>query len=404
MSAEARATEERGGGREVVIVGAARTPIGSFGGELAAVSAPELGAVAIKEALLRAGVAAADVGEVTMGCVLQAGLGQAPARQAAIKAGVGAQVPCQTLNKVCGSGLKAVVVAAQAIALGDVEIAVAGGMESMSNVPYYLPGARTGYRLGHQQAIDGMIHDGLWDVYNNFHMGSAAELCARERKIDRAAQDAYASESFRRAQAAQAAGHFDAEIVKVPVPQKKGAPKLVDKDEGPGRGDISKLPSLRPAFEKDGTITAGNASTLNDGAAAVVLMSAAEAARRGLTPLGRIRAYAQHAQAPEWFTTAPAYAIEKVLQRAGLKKGDIDQYEINEAFAVVALANNQLLELSGERVNGSGGAVALGHPIGASGCRLLVTLLYSLQRQNHKRGIASLCIGGGEGIALIVER
>lgn len=404
MSAAKDASPSGAAVREVVIVGAARTPIGSFAGELASVSAPELGAIAIKEALVRAGVAAADVGEVTMGCVLQAGLGQAPARQAAIKAGVGNQVPCQTVNKVCGSGLKAVVLAAQAIALGEVEVAVAGGMESMSNVPYYLPGARTGYRLGHQQVVDGMIHDGLWDVYNNFHMGSAAELCSRERKIDRAAQDAYAAESFRRAQAAQAAGHFDAEIVKVPVAQKKGPPKLVDKDEGPGRGDTSKLPGLRPAFEKDGTVTAGNASTLNDGGAAVVLMSAEEAARRGLTPLARIRGYAQHAQAPEWFTTAPAYAIEKALQRTGLSKTDIDLYEINEAFAVVALANNQILGLGPERVNALGGAVALGHPIGASGCRLLVTLLYALKRQNLQRGIASLCIGGGEGIALIVER
>ena len=274
----------------------------------------------------------------------------------------------------------------------------------MSNVPYLLPGARTGYRLGHNQVVDGMIHDGLWDVYNNFHMGSAAELCARECKIDRATQDAYAAESYKRALAAQQGGLFDAEIVKVAVPQKKGAPKIVDKDEGPTKGDPAKFPSLRPAFEKDGTVTAGNASTLNDGAAAVVLMSAEEAARRGAKVLGRIVSYAQHAQAPEWFTTAPAGAIKTALVRAGLAAADIDQYEINEAFAVVALANNQLLELSGERVNGSGGAVALGHPIGASGCRLLVTLLYSLQRQNHKRGIASLCIGGGEGIALIVER
>lgn len=391
-------------GRQVVIVGAARTPIGGFGGELASLTAPELGAIAIKEALQRAGVAAADVGEVTMGCVLQAGLGQAPARQAALKAGLPQGVPCQTLNKVCGSGLKAVLAAAQAIALGEVEIAVAGGMESMSNVPYYLPGARTGYRLGHQQAVDGLIHDGLWDVYNNFHMGSAAELCSRECKIDRAAQDAYSAESFRRAQAAQAAGHFDAEIVKVAVPQKKGAPKIVDKDEGPSRMDISKLGTLRAVFEKDGTVTAGNASTLNDGAAAVVLMSAEEAARRGLTPLATIGASAQHAQAPEWFTTAPAYAIEKALQRAGLNKTDIDLYEINEAFAVVAVANNNLLGISPERVNTQGGAIALGHPIGSSGCRLLVTLLYSLQRQQLKRGVVSLCIGGGEGIALVVER
>ena len=391
-------------GREVVLVGAARTPIGSFGGELASLSAPELGAIVIKEALARAGVAPTEVSEVTMGCVLTAGMGQAPARQAAIKAGVPTSVPCQTLNKVCGSGLKAVVLAAQAIALGDAEIAVAGGMESMSNVPYLLPGARTGYRLGHNQVVDGMIHDGLWDVYNNFHMGSAAELCARECKIDRATQDAYAAESYKRALAAQQGGLFDAEIVKVAVPQKKGAPKIVDKDEGPTKGDPAKFPSLRPAFEKDGTVTAGNASTLNDGAAAVVLMSAEEAARRGAKVLGRIVSYAQHAQAPEWFTTAPAGAIKTALVRAGLAAADIDQYEINEAFSVVAVANNQLLELDPKKVNPLGGAVSLGHPIGASGARLLVTLLYALGREQKQRGVVSLCIGGGEGIAMVIDR
>lgn len=391
-------------GREVVIVGAARTPIGSFGGELASLTAPELGAIAIKEALQRAGVQPADVSEVTMGCVLQAGIGQAPARQAAIKAGLPHGVPCQTLNKVCGSGLKAVILGAQAIAQGDAEIVVAGGMESMSNVPYYLPGARTGYRLGHQQVVDGMVHDGLWDVYNNFHMGSAAELCSRECKIDRATQDAYAAESYRRAVAAQQGGLFDAEIVKVSIPQKKGAPKLVDKDEGPSKGDPSKLPSLRPVFEKDGTVTAGNASTLNDGAAAVVLMSAEEAARRGAKVLARIRSYGQHAQAPEWFTTAPAGAIKKALERAGLSTGDIDVFEINEAFAVVAVANNNLLSLDTAKVNPLGGAVSLGHPIGSSGCRLLVTLVHTLQREGKKLGVASLCIGGGEGIAMVVER
>ncbi|MFO0577003.1 MAG: thiolase family protein [Polyangia bacterium] len=391
-------------GREVVLVGAARTPIGSFGGELASLSAPELGAIVIKEALARAGVQPNEVSEVTMGCVLTAGMGQAPARQAAIKAGVPTAVPCQTLNKVCGSGLKAVVLAAQAIALGDAEIAVAGGMESMSNVPYLLPGARTGYRLGHNQVVDGMIHDGLWDVYNNFHMGSAAELCARECKIDRATQDAYAAESYKRALAAQQGGLFDAEIVKVAVPQKKGAPKIVDKDEGPTKGDPAKFPSLRPAFEKDGTVTAGNASTLNDGAAAVVLMSAEEAARRGRKVLGRIVSYAQHAQAPEWFTTAPAAAIKTALTRAGLTAADIDQYEINEAFSVVAVANNQLLELDPKKVNPLGGAVSLGHPIGASGARLLVTLLYALGREEKQRGVVSLCIGGGEGIAMVIER
>lgn len=392
-------------GREVVIVSAARTPIGAFAGELAQVAAPELGAVAIKAALSRAGVSPSDVGEVTMGCVLQAGIGQAPARQAAIKAGIPTGVPCQTLNKVCGSGLKAVILAAQSIALGDVEIAVAGGMESMSNVPYYLQTARGGFRMGHQQATDGMIFDGLWDPYNNFHMGSAAEVCARDKKIDRQTQDAYAAESYRRAQAAQAAGKFDAEIVPVEIPQKKGPAKVVSRDEGPSRGsDAAKLATLRPAFEKDGTVTAGNASSINDGAAAVVLMSAEEASRRGLVPLARIRSWGQHAQEPVWFTTAPAFAIEKALSRAGWQSSDVDFYEINEAFAVVALANNQMLGLSADKVNPFGGAIALGHPIGASGCRLLVTLLYGLLREGKHKGVVSLCIGGGEGIALTVER
>ena len=391
-------------GREVVIVSAARTPIGSFGGELASLSAADLGATAIKAALQRAGVDGRDVGDVTMGCVLQAGQGQAPARQAAIRAGLPTSVPCQTINKVCGSGLKAVITAAQGIALGDTEVAVAGGMESMSNVPYYLLSARNGFRMGHQQATDGMIFDGLWDPYNNFHMGSAAEICARDKKIDRAAQDAFAAESYRRAQAAQKEGKFDAEIVKVEVPQKKGPPKIVAVDEEPTRADLAKMATLRPAFEKDGTITAANASKINDGGAAVVLMSAAEASRRGLAPLARIRSWGHHAQAPEWFTTAPAGSIEKALARAGLSVGDIDLFEINEAFAVVALANNQLLGLDASRVNVHGGAVALGHPIGASGCRLLVTLLYALQARGAKRGVVSLCIGGGEGIALVVER
>lgn len=391
-------------GREVVIVSAARTPIGSFGGELASLTASDLGATAIKAALARAGVEGRDVGDVTMGCVLQAGQGQAPARQAAIRAGLPTAVPCQTINKVCGSGLKAVITAAQGVALGDFEIAVAGGMESMSNVPYYLLGARNGFRMGHQQATDGMIFDGLWDPYNNFHMGSAAELCARERKIDRATQDAFAAESYRRAQAAQKEGKFDEEIVKVEVAQKKGPAKVVAVDEEPTRADLAKMGTLRPAFEKDGTVTAANASKLNDGAAAVVLMSAAEAARRGLSPLGRIVSYGHHAQAPEWFTTAPAGAIEKALARAGLAASDIDLFEINEAFAVVALANNALLGLDASRVNVHGGAVALGHPIGASGCRLLVTLLHALKSRGQKRGVVSLCIGGGEGIALVVER
>jgi acetyl-CoA C-acetyltransferase len=390
--------------REVVIVGAARTPIGSFQGELAPLKAPELGKAAIVEALRRAGASPNDINEVFMGCVLPAGVGQAPARQASIFAGLPKEVPCTTLNKVCGSGLKAVMLGAQAIIAGDADVVVAGGMESMSNVPYYLPTARAGMRMGNQTVVDGMIHDGLWDVYNNFHMGTAAELCAREKKIDRAAQDAYAIESFKRALAAQKTGAFKDEIVAVEVPQRKGAAKKVDTDEGPARGDIEKIPSLKPAFQKDGTVTAGNASTINDGAAAVIVCGADVAKARGWKPLARIVAQAQAAQAPEWFTTAPAVSIDRALQKAKLSRNDIDLYEINEAFAVVAIANNQLLELDPKKVNVNGGAVALGHPIGASGARILTTLLYALQAQGKKRGVASLCIGGGEAVAVVVER
>ncbi len=390
--------------REVVIVGAARTPIGSFQGALASLKAPELGAIAIKAALERAGVGPADVNEVLFGNVLQAGVGQAPARQATIFAGLPKETPATTINKVCGSGLKAVTLAAQAIANGDYDLIVAGGMESMSNVPYYLPTARAGMRLGNAVAVDGLVHDGLWDPYNNFHMGNAAELCAKEKKIDRALQDAYAAESYRRALAAQKDGRFAAEIVPVEVVQKKGGPKRVDQDEEPGRGDLEKLPSLKPAFQKDGTVTAGNASSLNDGAAALVLVAREVAEKRGLKVLGRIRSFGQAAQAPEWFTTAPAVSIANALRRANLKKDDIDLFEINEAFAVVAIVNNQLLGLDPKRVNVNGGAVALGHPIGCSGARILTTLLYEMAARNVKRGCASLCIGGGEGIALIVER
>jgi acetyl-CoA C-acetyltransferase len=390
--------------REVVIVGAARTPIGSFQGSLQALRAPELGAAAIKEALSRAGVAPTDVNEVLMGCVLPAGVGQAPARQAAIFAGLPKETPCTTVNKVCGSGLKAVMLGAQAIGNGDADLVVAGGMESMSNVPYYLPTARAGMRLGNATAVDGLIHDGLWDVYNNFHMGAAAELCAREKKIDRAAQDAFAAESYRRALAAQSEGRFAQEIVAVEVAQRKGPPRRVDSDEEPGRGDVAKLASLKPAFEPTGTVTAGNASSINDGAAAVVVAAREVAEKRGLRVLARIRSFAQAAQAPEWFTTAPAVSIERALARAGVRKDEIDLYEINEAFAVVALANNQLLGLDPKRVNVNGGAVALGHPIGASGARILTTLLYALAAQNGKRGCASLCIGGGEAVAMVVER
>jgi acetyl-CoA C-acetyltransferase len=390
--------------RDVVIVSGARTPIGSFQGSLASLAAPKLGAVAIKAALERAGAPGDAVGEVYMGCVLPAGLGQNPARQASIGAGVPPSVGAVTVNKVCGSGLKAVVFGANALATGEHDVVVAGGMESMTNAPYLLPKAREGLRLGHAQVIDSMIQDGLWDAYKNVHMGDCGELCAKEKGITRADQDAFAAESYRRALTAQAEGKFRGEIVAVEVVARKGPPTVVDKDEEPGRGDINKLPDLRPAFGKEGTITAGNASSINDGAAALVLAGADAAKAHGWKPLARIVGAAVHAQAPEWFTTAPAGAIEKLLARVGWKKDDVDLWEINEAFAVVSIANNRLLGLDPARVNVWGGAVALGHPIGASGARVLVTLLSALADAGQRRGVAALCIGGGEGIALAVER
>lgn len=390
--------------REVVIVGAARTPIGSFQGALASVSAPKLGAVAIQAALERAKLAPEAVNEVIFGCVLTAGVGQAPARQAAIYAGLPQAVPCLTINKVCGSGLKAVMLAAQAIRCGDAEVVVAGGMENMSQVPYLMPGARDGLRLGHKQITDGLIHDGLWDPYNDYHMGNAGELCALERKITREQQDAFATQSYEKAQAAQAQGLFDAEIAPVSIPQRRGEPVVVREDEEPKRGNPSKFANLRPAFDKQGTITAANASSLNDGAAAIVLCSAEYAQAHGLPVLAKFGPATQHAQAPEWFTTAPAYAIASALEKAKLTAQDIDLYEVNEAFSVVSLAVNEIAELPAERVNVNGGAVALGHPIGASGARILVTLLYAMQERKAKRGLASLCIGGGEAVAVIVER
>ena len=389
--------------RDVVIVGAARTPIASFLGALAPVSAPRLGSVAIQAALQRAGVSAADVQLVQMGCVLPAGQGQAPARQAALGAGLPQGVPCVTINKVCGSGLETVLSAARSIAVGDVDIAVAGGMESMSNVPHLVRGLRGGVKMGPLDTVDGMVHDGLWDVYTNQHMGNCAELCAKDRGISRGAQDEYAAESYRRALAAQAEGRFAAEIAPVTIAG-KGGETQVDTDEEPGRGNIAKLGGLRPAFQKDGTVTAGNASSLNDGGAALVLMDAETALRRGATPLARIVASGYHAQAPEWFTTAPAAAIEKSLAKANWKAGAVDLWEINEAFSVVSIANNQLLGLDPGKVNVWGGAVALGHPIGASGARIVVTLLHAMAVRGARTGGASLCIGGGEGIALLVER
>jgi acetyl-CoA C-acetyltransferase len=390
--------------RDAVIVSAARTPIGSFGGALSSLTAPKLGAAAIRSALERAKLDGKDVDEVYMGCVLPAGVGQAPARQAMLGAGIPQHVGAVTVNKVCGSGLKTVVMAAQAIKAGDADIIVAGGMESMSNAPYYLPKARTGYRMGHGEVVDGMIHDGLWDPYNNFHMGLAGELCASEKKIDRERQDAYAAMSYQRAQRAIKEGLFAAEIVPVEVPQRKGDAIKVTDDEEPMRGSIDKLAGLRAAFKKDGTITAGNASSINDGGAAVVVMSADEAKRRGLSPLATITGYAGAAQAPEWFTTAPARSIDTLLRRTNVRVADVDLWEINEAFAVVSLVNQDELGIADDRLNVRGGAIALGHPIGCSGARILTTLLYSLEQMNKRRGVASLCIGGGEAIALMVER
>jgi acetyl-CoA C-acetyltransferase len=392
--------------RDVVIVGAARTAIGSFLGSLAPVTATKLGATAIKAALERAGVAPADVGLVHMGMVLPAAAGQAPARQAALFGGLPQSVPCVTINKVCGSGLEAVIGAARAIAAGEIEIAVAGGMESMSNAPHAVRGLRGGVKMGALDTVDTMVNDGLWDVYSNQHMGNCAELCAKEKGIPRSVQDEHAAESYRRALDAIKQGHFKAEIVGVQVadPKTKGAELTIDTDEEPGRGNIAKLPGLRTSFQKDGTITAGNASSLNDGAAAVVLMSADEAKRRGAKVLGRLVATGYHAQAPEWFTTAPAPAIGNALTRAKWTAKQVDLWEINEAFSVVAVANNQMLGLDAAKVNVWGGAVALGHPIGASGARILVTLLHALAARGAKTGGASLCIGGGEGIALLVDR
>jgi acetyl-CoA C-acetyltransferase len=390
-------------GREVVIVGAARTPIGSFLGSLASVTAPRLGATAIRAALERAGVEPSAVDEVVMGNVLQAGVGQAPARQAAILAGLPEKTPCWTLNKVCGSGLKAVISGAQAIALGDAEVVVAGGMESMSNVPYYDRSARTGARMGNVELVDGMIHDGLWDVYNQQHMGMCAEQCATTQGISRSAQDEYALESTRRAIEAWKSGAFKPEIVPVELEAKRGEKTVVAEDDGPKNAKPDKIPGLRPVFKKDGTVTAANSSSLNDGGAAVVLMSAERAERERRTVLGRLRAWGGAARAPVEFTIAPADAVKLTLERAKLATKDIDLWEINEAFAVVSIANNRLIGLDGKNVNVRGGAVALGHPIGASGARILVTLLHAMKDLGKRRGLASLCIGGGEAVALVVE-
>jgi acetyl-CoA C-acetyltransferase len=388
---------------EVFICSAVRTPIGAFQGALSEVAATRLGATVIRAALERAKVAASEVSEVYMGNVLTAGEGQAPARQAALYADVPNTVPCTTVGKVCGSGLMAVILGTKSIQLGDADVVVAGGMESMTNVPYYLPTARKGFRMGNQTAIDGMIHDGLWDPYKNFHMGNAGELCAKERGFTREAQDAFAKESYRRALAAQTEGRFNDEMVSVVVPGRKGD-VTVSVDEEPSRGDPDKMATLKPAFDKAGTITAANASKLNDGASALVLASGDAVKRLGLTPLARVVGYGGAAQAPEWFTTAPAKAIENTLKRLGLTVADIDLFEINEAFSVVALAVAQECSIDLAKVNVHGGAVSLGHPIGASGARVLTTLVHAMKQRNAKRGLATLCIGGGEALAVVVER
>ncbi len=372
-------------------------------GALSSIPAPKLGAAAIKAALERAGLEPDQVDEVLMGNVLSGGVGQAPARQAAIFAGIPESVPCTTVNKVCGSGMKTVMMAAQAIKAGDANLVVAGGMESMSCAPYILQKARTGYRMGNGELIDLMIHDGLWDPYKNIHMGNAGELCSRECGIPRERQDEYAAESYRRALDAQASCRLADEIVPVSVPQGKGDPLLVEKDEEPGKGNIEKLPSLRPAFEKDGSVTAGNASSINDGGAALIVGSASAVESRGLKPLAKILGYAQHAQAPEWFTTAPSFAIQKLLDATGKSVNDVDLFEVNEAFSVVALAVSDKLGIPREKLNVNGGAVALGHPIGMTGTRLILTLAYELKRRGGGIGIASPCIGGGEATAVMIE-
>lgn len=387
-----------------VIVGAARTPTGAFQGSLSALSASKLGAVAIKAALERAGVAPDQVEQVYMGNVLQGGQGQAPARQAAIYAGLPVSVPCTTINKVCGSGLKSVMLAANEIRLGEAQVVVAGGMESMSNAPYFLPKARGGYRMGNGELVDGMVYDGLWDPYDNVHMGTCGDLCASEKDFTREAQDDFSRISYERALAAQKDGGFSAEIVPVEIPQRKGDPIVVSVDEEPTRAKLDKMSSLRPAFGKEGSITAANASKIDDGAAAVVVTSEDYAKAHGLTILAKIGAYDGVAQDPKWFTTAPIGAIKKTLDKAGLKVEDIDLYEINEAFAVVSMVTMRELGLDHAKVNVKGGAVSLGHALGASGTRILVTLLQAMKEQDAKRGLASLCIGGGEAVALIVER
>ncbi|MBE7173660.1 MAG: acetyl-CoA C-acyltransferase [Williamsia sp.] len=389
--------------KEVCILAAVRTPIGSFGGSLASLAATRLGATAIQEAVQRAGIQPSQVDEVLMGCVLQANLGQAPARQAARLAGLPDTIPCTTVNKVCASGMKAIMQGAQSILLGDNEIVVAGGMESMSNTPFYLPGLRWGNKYGNTQAVDGLHKDGLTDVYKDYAMGCAADLCASEYKISREAQDAYAIESYKRSAAAWQENKFADEVIPVDIPQKKGESIRFSTDEEYKNVRFDKIAGLKPAFTPDGTVTAANASTINDGAAALVLASTETAASLGIKPLAIIRGYADAEQAPEWFTTSPSLAVPKAVQKAGLRMEDIGYFELNEAFSVVGIVNTQLLQIDPARVNVYGGAVSLGHPLGCSGARIVVTLISVLKQNGARYGAAGICNGGGGASALVVE-
>jgi acetyl-CoA C-acetyltransferase len=389
--------------KNIVLVSAARTPVGSFLGKLSSLPAPALGSAAIRGALARGHVAPDAVEAVVFGNVLQAGQGQAPARQASLGAGIPNTVPCVTVHKVCGSGMRAAMDVGNAILAGEYEVAVAGGMESMSNAPYLLEKARTGYRMGHGVLVDSMIKDGLWDPYGDKHMGNCAEMCVAKYAFTREEQDAFSLESYRRAQAASKEGLFADEIVPVEVPSKKGAPVVVDTDEEPFAAPLEKMPTLKPSFQKDGTVTAANSSKINDGAAALVIASEEKAKSAGWKPIARLVAWSGVAQEPEWFTTAPIGAVKKLLAKTGLSVGDVDLWEVNEAFAAVAMAAIRELELDPARVNVRGGAVALGHPIGASGARILTTLVHALRREGKKRGVATICIGGGEATAMLVE-
>ena len=389
--------------QEVYIVAAKRTPMGSFNGALSGVAAPQLGAAAIKGAVQASGIDAEKIEEVYMGNVLQANLGQAPARQAAKFAGLNDNIPCTTVNKVCASGMKSVMFAAQSIKAGDSQVVVAGGMENMSAVPFYLDKARNGYRLGNGTLTDGLVNDGLTDVYNNFHMGVAAEMCASEHNISREDQDAFAVESYNRSTSAWGAGKFSEEIAPVEIPQRRGDAVVMTEDEEYKNVKMDKIPSLRAVFKKDGTVTAANASTLNDGAAALVLMSKEKMEELGAKPLAKVVSYADAAQTPEWFTTAPAKALPVALAKAGLSQDQIDYFEFNEAFSVVGLANCQILGLDQSKVNVNGGAVSLGHPLGCSGARIIVTLINVLKQNNGKYGAAAICNGGGGASAIVIE-